>query len=441
MIWSLLFGEWFLVLHENSNSFSRRIALVDCNNFYASCERVFNPAWEGRPMAVLSNNDGCIIARSNETKALGIPMGAPYFKVKDTLKKHKVVTVSSNYALYGDMSSRVMDILSSFTPHIEIYSIDEAFLDLSGFKAHQFSGYARGIARRVKQWTGIPVGIGIGPTKVLAKIANRIAKKQKIPSGVFDIGDASELNDILESVSVEDIWDIGGRLSEKLKALSIFNARQLRDANPTKMKCLFSVTLECIILELRGVLCLELEDVEPKKQIIASRSFGKRVTKKKCIAEALAQHTSRAAEKLRRQGSVSGTIVVFISTSRHSLKRPHTSLKCSLTLPVPSSDSLTMIKAVHKGLEHIFKPGLEYVKSGVMLNNIMPVPQNGDRLFCDGDSQKSIKLMTIMDKVNRIYGRSTVISASEGIKKSWQMKRQYVTSPFTTQWEGILTVR
>ena len=302
-------------------------------------------------MAVLSNNDGCIIARSNEVKALGVPMGMPFFQAKALLKKHRVVTVSSNYALYADMSNRVMNVVSRFTPEVEIYSIDEAFLDLTGFQLATLSGYARGIAQQVKQWTGIPVGIGIGPTRVLAKIANRIVKKQKIPGGVFDIGGAENLEGILESVEVGDIWGVGRKWGQRLNAVNIFNARQLRDADMTRIRKQFSVVMQRIVLEMRGVPCLEFEDIKPKKQIIASRSFGRRVTHQQELAEALAMHTSNAAERLRKQNSLAGSIHVSIRTGRHNPRKPYYAPACTVSLPAPTADTRKLIAAALKGLQ------------------------------------------------------------------------------------------
>jgi DNA polymerase V len=423
----------------NANT-PRRIALVDCNNFYCSCERVFRPAWEGRPVAVLSNNDGCIIARSSELKALGVPMGMPYFQAKGLLKKEKAVVVSSNYALYGDMSTRVMQLLGRFTPELEVYSIDEAFLDLTGFDAATLPDYARGIVRMVKQWTGIPVGIGIAPTKVLAKIANHIAKNRQVPGGVFDLGGAGELDALLETIAVTDIWGIGRRWGKQLQALGIGNARQLRDADAVDMRRRFSVVMQRIVLELRGIPCLSLEEIAPKKTIMASRSFGQRVTERESLEEAVALHVARAAEKLRHQGSVAGAMVVMIRTGRHHPEEPYFAPSCTVPFPVPSADTGKMTAAAVQGVQRIYRAGHRYAKAGVMLLELSPASQCQPALFAAGDSEKSIRLMQAMDQLNRDYGRGTVFYAREGIAKSWAMKRGRMTAAYTTSWEGLVGV-
>lgn len=418
----------------------RRIALVDCNNFYCSCERVFRPAWEGRPVAVLSNNDGCIIARSNELKALGVPMGMPYFQAKELMKKENAIVVSSNYALYGDMSARVMQVLGRFTPELEIYSIDEAFLDLSGFDVATLPDYARGIVRTVKQWTGIPVGIGIGPTKVLAKIANHIAKKRQVPGGVFDLGGAGELGAVLESIPVSDIWGIGRRWGKQLEALGIRNARQLRDADAVDLRRRFSVVMQRIVLELRGIPCLSLEEIAPKKAIMASRSFGQRVTERESLEEAVALHVARAAEKLRQQGSVAGAMVVMIRTGRHNEREAWYGPSCTVQFPVPTADTGKMTAAAVQGVQRIYRAGHRYAKAGIMLLELSPASQCQPTLFAAGDSEKSIKLMQAVDQLNRTYGRGTAFLAREGVTKSWAMKRGRMTAAYTTSWDGLVGV-
>lgn len=304
------------------NRFPRRIALVDCNNFYVSCERVFNPKWQNKPVGVLSNNDGCIIARSNELKQAGIPMGAPYFKYRDQLDAMNAIVVSSNYSLYADMSARVMDILSSFTPSFEIYSIDEAWLDLTGFDLNMLETYSKTIVNQTSQSTGIPVSMGIGKTKTLAKLANRICKKNNIASSVFNIEDVSSQDNILESVCVEDVWGVGRRWAVKLKQDGVHTALDLKRSDPIQIRRKYNVMLQRLVYELNGVPCFDLSFPEPKKQIIASRSFGVKVTDKQSILEAVALHATRAAEKLRLQDSVCGCLSVFIRTSPFSSKDP-----------------------------------------------------------------------------------------------------------------------
>jgi DNA polymerase V len=331
---------------KSSNNLPRRIALVDCNNFYASCERVFHPAWEHRPVGVLSNNDGCIIARSNELKEAGIPMGAPFFKYRDQLRAMKAVIVSSNYTLYGDMSARVMNTLNQFTPDMEIYSIDEAWLNLTGFDPATLDSYARQIVATTHKNTGIPVSMGIGQTRVLAKIANRICKKRKIPGQVFNLGDATNLGAVLSGVPVGDIWGIGCRWAEKLQSHGIYTAYDLQQSDPSYMRDRYNVVMQRLIMELRGVECLGFEDIEPKKEIIASRSFGERVTDKQSLLEAVALHATRAGEKLRLQYSACKVLQVAIRTSKHSPNEPFFGRSAMIHFPVATSDTRKLIALV-----------------------------------------------------------------------------------------------
>ena len=289
-------------------------ALVDCNNFYASCERVFDPRLKERAIVILSNNDGCIVARSNEAKSLGIPMGIPVFKQKAVIKKHNVAVFSSNYQLYGDMSKRVMDSLGLFTPDMEVYSIDEAFLRLDYLEPRNLHEYCKTIREKVLQWTGIPVSIGIGPTKVLAKIANHVAKKQT-DVGVFDIRCQQKQDEILKSLNVDKLWGIARGWSERLNSIGIYKASELRDASPPIIRKHLSVVGERILRELKGQSCIDLEAIQPKKNIMSSKSFGKPLTKKESIEEALSNYAARACEKLRKQNSRAQAVHVFIKTN------------------------------------------------------------------------------------------------------------------------------
>ena len=417
--------------------FPRRIALVDCNNFYASCERVFNPAWEGRPVGVLSNNDGCIIARSNELKEAGIPMGAPYFKFRDRLKDMNAVIVSSNYTLYGDMSGRVMNTLSQFTPDMEVYSIDEAWLNLTGFDTGRLDAYGREIVKTAHKNTGIPVSMGIGPTKVLAKIANRICKKQKIPAQVFNIGSAESLEGVLSSFEVGDIWGIGRQWSKKLNGQGIYTALDLRNANPQYMRDCYNVVMQRIVMELRGEPCLEFEDIEPKKQIIASRSFGERVKDKASLIEAVTMHAMRAGEKLRVQKSACGVMQVAIRTGKHSPQEQFFGRSAMIRFPVATADTGKLIGAARAGVERIFKQGPRYAKAGVVLLDIVPAANVQSGLFDCGDSEKSKTLMKTVDKLNRINGRHTVFMGCHGPTNKWAMKRDLKTPAFTTRWSDL----
>ena len=318
-------------------------ALVDCNNFYASCERVFQPALENKPVCILSNNDGCIIARSNEAKALGIKMGDPWHKRKAFCQEHGVAVFSSNYTLYGDMSRRVMLCLQKFTPDVEVYSIDEAFLQLDGFEYLNLEEYGTTIRRTVYGCTRIPVCIGIGPTKTLAKVANHLAKarqKQGIGSGVLDLCDRNVRNVVLPVIAVEDIWGVGRRWGKRLQAMGIHTAAQLRDAEPKAMRQVFSVVMERMVHELRGTSCLGLEDIQAKKNIMSSRSFGRMVTDKGELLEAVSSYAARAAEKLRRQGSRANGLYVFLQTNRYRPRHPQYQNSATCSFVLPTSDTL-----------------------------------------------------------------------------------------------------
>lgn len=417
------------------------IALVDCNNFYASCERVFNPGWEKKPVCVLSNNDGCIIARSNEVKSAGIPMGAPYFKFRHQLQAINAVVVSSNFALYGDMSARVMHTLAQLAPEIEVYSIDEAWLDLTGLAT--VDSHARTIAATVRQYTGIPVSIGVAPTKVLAKLANRLCKKQQGSSNalnnVLNLNTIDNLDAVLANFAVDDIWGIGSNLAEKLQQQGIYTAKDLRDSDAVLMRSKYSLIMERIILELRGVPCLEFEDIQAKKQITASRSFGERVTDKNALIEAVAMHASRAAEKLRSQNSLCGAMQISIRTGRHNSNERYYARSVLIQFPLATRDTRKLIAAARTGIERIFVAGHRYAKAGIMLLDIVDEGYQQQSLFTDAatDSAADKKLMRVIDLLNKTQGKKTVFFAAEGIKKTWQMKQDKKTLNFTTDWAEI----
>ncbi len=419
----------------------QRIALVDCNNFYASCERVFNPAWKQRPLGVLSNNDGCIVARSHELKEAGIPMGAPYFQVREQLEEMQAVIVSSNYTLYGDLSARVMNTLGQFTPEIEVYSIDEAWLDLSGFCHLSLDAYAREIVATTVRNTGIPVSIGIAPTKVLAKIANRICKQRQLPGKVFNLGSADALDAILDEIEVQEIWGIGRRLAKKLRATGILTAKQLRDADSDVMRRQYSVVMQRLILELRGMPCLGFEDIQPKQQIISSRSFGERVEDLEPLLQAVAMHATKAGEKLRSQSSVCGAIQVSIRTGRHNPNEDYYGKSALAKFAVPTADTRKLIKAAGQALRRIYQQGPRYAKAGVMLIDISQANEIQGHLFQSRDSARSIALMQTVDQLNRLYGRRSLFFASEGCRQQWAMKRQRCTPAYTTRWEDVPRVR
>jgi DNA polymerase V len=416
-------------------------ALVDCNNFYCSCERVFNPKLENRPLVVLSNNDGCAIARSNEAKALGIRMGEPWFKLKDLVKHHGIVGLSSNYTLYGDMSQRVMQVLRGFTPDVEVYSIDESFLRIERMRrlwpSHTAMGQA--IRGKVRQWTGIPVCVGIGPTKTLAKLANHIAKKNRQFDGVFDLAayPPTELNSLLSSIDVAEVWGVGRRIAEKLKSAGIQTVQDLRLIPPKVIRAHFSVVMERTVSELQGVPCLELEDIAPpKKQIVSSKSFGEMVASLEELSEALSSYVTRAAEKLREQGSVCGALQVFVMTNQFRTDDAQYSNGIVIPLPNPSNNTLDLVRAALFGLKAIYRRGYLYKKTGVMLLDLAPAGQVQASLFDPREEQRkySDALMNTLDGLNKRFGRDTLCVAAAGTRKRWAAKAENKTPCYTTRW-------
>jgi DNA polymerase V len=421
----------------------RSIALIDVNNFYVSCERVFNPSLEGQPMVVLSNNDGCAIARSNEAKALGVKMGEPWFKLKDLARRHGIIAYSSNYALYADMSNRVMEILRGFSPQQEVYSIDECFLDLTGFARHDLTDYGLEIRSRIKQWVGLPVCVGIGASKTLAKLANHIAKKNPEFNGVCDSNAMTEQewNAWLARIEVGEVWGIGRKLAPQLNAMGIQSVLDLKRADTSTIRSRFSVVLEKTIRELNGTVCIDLEEAPPpKQQIMSSRSFGMPVTDLQSLAESVTLYMSRAAEKLRRQQSCAGSVHVFIRTSPFKPDEPYYANSLTIPLPSPTDDTVKLVKAALWGLRRIYKPGYRYQKAGVMLSELVPLDQcQGDLFTRAPQTTRSAKLMAAMDSINRSMGRQTVKLAAEGFRQPWKMKQENRSPSYTTRW-GELTV-
>ncbi len=419
-------------------------ALVDGNNFYVSCERVFNPALEGRPVVVLSNNDGIVVARSPEVKALGVKMGAPWFQLKDLARRHRILAYSSNYTLYADMSNRMMRVLGTYSPNQEIYSIDECFLGFDGFPAADLPAIGQRIRRQVKQWVGIPVCVGIGATKTLAKLANHCAKKNLAGSdGVCDFGQmsAADLDALLGRIEVGEVWGVGRRLTEKLAARGITHVRGLRDADAVTLGEAFSVVLQRTVMELRGVSCLALEELAPaKKQIISSRTFGEYVYTLPELEEAISTYMGRAAEKLRHQGSVAGAIQVFIRTNPFKSEHPQHQRALTVPLPAPSGDTRTLTRAALWGLRRLFKPGYAYQKAGVMLMDLRAAGVAQGRLFDDMPADRPA-LMQVIDRANAQWGRGTLRLASEGMTKPWQMRRERMSPAYTTRWEDLPRVR
>lgn len=423
---------------------TRSIALIDVNNFYVSCERVFNPKLEGQPVVVLSNNDGCAVARSNEVKALGVGMGEPWFKMKDLARKHGIIALSSNYALYADMSNRVMRMLSDFSPDQEVYSIDECFLDLTSFQRRNLTEYAQQIKQRVRHWAGLPVCVGIGSTKTLAKLANHIAKKNPQFNGVCNLNamESSDQDRWLSNVDVGEVWGIGRRLAPQLRDIGINTVLDLKRANPAVLSSRFSVVMEKTIRELNGTICIELEEVlAPKKQIISSRSFGIPVTDLQSLEEAISLYVSRAAEKLRRQQSFAGAIHVYIRTSPFNESEPHYSNGMTIPLPEQSDDSMQLTRVALWGLRRIYKGGYRYQKAGVMLSEIVDQEGRQTDLFSTlTNGGRPNKIMAIMDQINTLMGRNTLSLASQGFKQPWKMKQGNKSHGYTSSWDEILEV-
>lgn len=414
------------------------IALVDCNNFYASCERVFNPKLIGKPIVVLSNNDGMIIARSNEAKELGIAMGEPLFKIKDKIKQHNVAVFSSNYALYGDMSERVMSILENFSPEVEIYSIDEAFLNLKGFERYDLTECGRRIRDTIRQWVGLPVSVGIAETKTLAKLANRLAKKLKKADGVLNLYKSKYLKQALKMTDVEDVWGIGRQYSKLLKNHGINTAYELTLANDEWVKKRMTVMGLRTIYELRGVKCIELEDTIPaKKAIVSSRSFGQLTDSYDDVKEAVSNYVSRAAEKLRNQKSAANILSVFLRTNPFKSELPQYHNGVMIELPQPTDSTSELLYYAHQGLKQIFREGYKYQKAGVMLTSIIPYDRMQFDMF-DSTNRNKMKIVTdLIDEINEVYGKDTVFYASLGIKRTWQMKREMKSPHYTTNWDEL----
>jgi len=416
------------------------IALVDCNNFYASCERVFQPGLRGKPIVVLSNNDGCVIARSNEAKALGIPMGEAWHICRKRVNTEGVIVRSSNYTLYGDMSARVMRVLSDFTPELEIYSIDEAFLGLGGFDT-RLEAHARELRRRVLRWTGIPVSVGIATTKTLAKAANRKAKKDPAMGGVCVMLDEAATDAQLSGMAIDDLWGVGHRLAARLAVLGITNPLMLKRADARFIRERFSVVLERTITELRGIPCIELEDAPPdRKSIMASRSFGKTVQIRQEMEEAVATYTARAAEKLRRQQLACGRLVVFVMTNRFRPQDAQYAREQAVQLPVATADTAKLIAAAHRGLAVLWRDGYRYKKAGVMLLDLAPAAAVQGGLFDAADDGRAHARMRAVDAINLRYGRDTVTYAATGTRRAWKLRSEFISPRYSTSWEELLSV-
>ncbi len=417
-------------------------ALVDCNNFYASCERVFNPAIRNRPVIVLSNNDGCVIARSNEAKAIGFKMGDPFFKVRELVKRHGVAVFSSNYTLYGDMSSRVMETLGHFAPEIEIYSIDEAFLNLAGFPAETLDAHAAEIRRTVKQWTGIPVSVGIGPTKTLAKAANQLAKRLPAAGGIWIIDNEHKRQESLLRLPVGDVWGVGRQWARFLESQGISNALEFSRQPDGWVRRHLNVLALRTATELRGTPCIPLELAPPpKKGLVVSRMFGRKLTDFEPIKEALIAYATRAGEKLRRDRLAARHMTVFLHNSPFATAEAYYSNGASVRLPYPTSDTAELIRHAAVALERIYRPGYHYSKCGVMLAELVPEGSGQADLFDIRDEERRRRLMTALDTVNRRMGHDTVFYAGSGIRRDWKAFANMKTGAFTTDWRQVMRIQ
>ncbi len=429
-------------------------ALVDGNNFFVSCERVFRPSLNGLPVVVLSNNDGCAIARSNEAKALGIKMGAPWFQIRHMAESHGLVALSANFALYGDLSDRMMSLAAGLGPAQEIYSIDESFIDLTGVRGDLVERSHK-IRSRILQWVGIPCGIGIGSTKTLAKLANHVAKTAERKPGSYPAQLAQvcnlatltqeELNTALAATPVNEVWGVGRQITKQLTQAGIHTVLDLTKLDPALVKRRWSVMLERTVRELQGMPCIDLDHAPaPKQEIASTRSFGHPVTELKDLNEAVTEFASRAAQKLRKQGSTASQVLVFIRTSPFR-KDPQYSRSTTVPLRRPSADTALIVQSALMGLKSIYKPGFNYAKAGIMLLDLQSDTLQQGELDLEADDAKDrSQLMSALDGINDRYGRGTVLMASAGLagdKRVWAMKQERRTPGYTTRWEDMPVAR
>jgi DNA polymerase V len=415
-------------------------ALVDCNNFYVSCERVFQPKLEGKPVVVLSNNDGCVVARSNEAKALGIAMGAPFFTLRPWIERDGLQFFSSNYELYRDMSNRVMQTLRHFSPEVEVYSIDEAFLSLKGFSDKSLTEYGQQMRSTVQQWTGIPTSVGIAPTKTLAKIAGRMAKREPTANGVFDLHTVTHLPDRLEQVEVEDVWGIARRLGHRLRAHGISNAAQLQSADEHWIKQQFGVVVQRVVLELRGFSCLPLETTaKPKQSYTVSRAFSRPVDSLEEMKQAIATHTSRLAEKLRADYLAAHTLTIFFNTNHYGSMHQH-SVCQDVELAVATNYTPDLIHAALQTTAAAFKPGFAYNRAGVIASNLVSAHTIQQNLFQEPVPAHKQKLMQVVDRINTKFGRNTLRLGAVGLVQEWQTRANYLSPRHTTRWSDLPAV-
>jgi DNA polymerase V len=424
-----------------------RIALVDVNNCYVSCERLFRPDLHHKPVVVLSNNDGCVVARSAEVKALGVEMGIPWFKLKGFAKQHGIIALSSNYPLYADMSNRIMSLLSTYSPHQEVYSIDECFLDLTGYTQINLTDYAQTMRVQIAQYLGLPVCVGIASTKTLAKLANHIAKKNSQWNGVCDLNtlSAGGTDALLEKIPVSAVWGVGQKHTQALTNLGINTVRQLRDIDSKWIRRQFSIVMERTVQELRGEPCLAIDSIVPaKQQIMSSRSFGQSVYTLVDLSEAVTVYVSRAAKKLRVQNGVAGAIQVHIRTNPHQTKELQYSRSVIVPMPQHTDDTLALSAAALRGLRQIFIQGYAYAKAGIILMELLPRKQAPIDLFTDVAHQtRRAALMGTMDDINKKYGSNTLGVGVTGLveRRHWMMKQGQKSPNYTTRWSDLAIVK
>lgn len=413
------------------------IALIDCNNFYVSCERVFDLRLRGVPVIVLSNNDGCAVARSDEAKALGIKMGDPAFKIKDKIEQHSIRVLSSNYTLYGDMSRRVVSVLDDFSPRLENYSIDETFVDLSGF-GNRMVKHATEMRAEVRERTGIPTCVGIAPTKTLAKLANFAAKKNPLFAGVCDLTDQKVADYVLARVPVGEVWGVGSATEAKLIGQGIEWASQLRDMPLPLARKMGTVVLERLVAELRGIPCLDLEEVAPQRKGMAvTRSAGEPMRTFDTLAQAITAHATRAAEKLRSHGLVAGTLTAFFHTNPHKPERPQHSASRSMSIKPMSADTFDLVAAAMRCIRSGWKGdtagnGHGYTKAGIILDDLVKA-EDAPRMLFETPRPKSAQLMSALDAVNDRFGKKTLVLGTEGFKGNWGLKAEHRSPRYTTR--------
>lgn len=415
-------------------------ALIDCNNFFASCERVFRPELVGKPVVVLSNNDGCVIARSNEAKSAGIPMGAPAFEYEEIFRQKGVHVFSGNFALYGDMSQRVMDILGDFTPDLEVYSIDEAFLKLKGFEHLDLQEYGNEMRRKVTKWTGIPISVGIGPTKALSKVANRIAKTYPTrTSNVYVIDTEEKRIKALKWLKIGDVWGVGRKNVKRLHAQNVFTAYDFTQLSDSWVRKNMSVVGLRLKQDLQGIPVLDFETVQPKENIATTRSFETNYTRLQQLQERVTTFAVSCAEKLRKQQACCNALMVFIHTNRHRPELPQYRRGIVINLPYPTNSNIEIAKFALLALDKIFKKGYEYKKAGVIVTDFTPEDQTQLTMFENSD-ERHAPLMQVVDKLNIAFGQQKIRLASQDQKRVWKMKQEKLSPAYTTKLSDIITI-